>query len=117
MEKFVTISPSRVRFTGEPGVPLSKVVTIVPEKKYAFKILSHKARNGDNINYTLEETKSAGIKNYKLTINNTKLDKGRYSDRILVQTDSKIQPEIQILISGNIFERPQKVKKKPAKQQ
>lgn len=105
VERFVTIAPARVRLHGEVGVPLEQTVDIIPEKKYPFKILSHKAREGKNITYTLKEIDKNGNKSYRITINNTLKEKGRYADRIILTTDSKIQPEMIIYVSGFIFEK------------
>ncbi len=110
MEKFVTITPLRVRLQGEPGMPLNETVMIIFEKKYPFKILSHNVREGKNITYQLEKINTEGQKGYRVIINNTMKKKGRYTDKITLTTDSKIKPEIVLLVSGYIFEKKKKRK-------
>lgn len=107
VEKFVTITPSRVSFSGSPDTEMSRIIRIIPEEKYPFKILSHKAREGKNITYTFEEIDGKGKAEYRLVVTNSKKTKGRYSDRIELKTDSKIQPEIFVYVSGYLHERPE----------
>jgi hypothetical protein len=103
VEKFVTISPSRVRLTGKPGTLIRITARIVPEKKYPFKIVSHRARDGKNIKYELTETDGANGKEYRLVVENLKDEKGRYHDVIYLKTDSKIKPELNVRVYGNIY--------------
>jgi len=108
VENIATISPSRVRFSGPAGQPLTASVNIIPEQKYAFKIIEAKAKKGEHIAVSLmEEEKSEGTA-YVLTVDNLKKDKGRYVDTILLKTTSKIQPTIKIPVSGKIYETTQK---------
>ncbi len=103
VEKFVTITPSRVRLTGRAGQPIEEVVTIIPERKYPFKIIEAKARNGKRIDYNLSEIKSSNGRQYVLTVKNIKTGKGRYLDTIVLKTTSKYRPEISIKVYGNII--------------
>jgi len=103
VEKFVTISPKRVRLTGKPGTLIRITALIVPEKKYPFKIVSHRARDGKNIKYELTETEGASGKAYRLIVENLKGEKGRYHDVIYLKTDSKIKPELNVRVYGNIY--------------
>jgi len=102
VEKFATISPSRIRLSGESGTSILSSVKIIPEKKYPFKILSVSAKNGNNTHQELKEAEHQEGKGYLLTIENIKKDAGRYFDIITLKTDSKIRPEIQISVYGNI---------------
>ncbi|MBW1821515.1 MAG: hypothetical protein JRI92_07085 [Deltaproteobacteria bacterium] len=102
VEKFVTISPSRLRLSGESGASIKGSVKIIPEKKYPFKILSVSAKNGKDIHQELKEAEHKEGKGYLLTVENIKKDAGRYFDVITLKTDSKIKPEIQISVYGNI---------------
>jgi hypothetical protein len=102
VEKFVTISPSRLRLSGESGASIKGSVKIIPEKKYPFKILSVSAKNGKDIHQELKEAEHKEGKGYLLTVENIKKDAGRYFDVITLKTDSKIRPEIQISVYGNI---------------
>jgi hypothetical protein len=104
VEKFVTVNPSRVSLKGMVGEKIHTAVSIVPEKKHLFKIVNSRVKQGQNISYSLNEKKYSDVSGYILTIDNLKTDKGVYHDIIYLETDSKIQPEIQINIYGNIFD-------------
>ncbi len=107
VEKFATISPSRLRLSGESGASIKSSANIIPEKKYPFKILSVSAKNGDNIQQELKEVEHPEGKGYLLTVENIRTDGGRYFDIITLKTDSKIRPEIQISVYGDISSKKQ----------
>ena len=107
VEKFVTIRPQNVNMRGFVGDPIKGTVTIIPEKKYSFKILNLSATDGKYIKYQLEETKESDTTAYKLNIENLKTDAGRYYDSIILETDSKIRPQIDVRVYGYI--RPRKI--------
>ena len=108
VEKFVTIIPRAISLRGFVGDDIKKAVTIIPEKKYDFKITKVRARNGKHINFQLEEIKGTGRKKYSLTVENLLAKAGRYSDLIIMETDSKIRPEVSIKVYGNVLQRPEK---------
>ncbi len=118
VERFADIQPRRVRLAGVEGTPLKKEVTINPTPKYPYNITNIRAKNGTNIKYQFEELKKPGKTGYLVTIENTKKKKGRYQDTIFLTTNSKVQPEIDIFVSGNIRvkkpERNKPVINKPA---
>ena len=92
---------------GIVGDPIKGSVTIIPEKKYPFKILNLRAQDGKNIKYRLEEADESDTTVYKLNIENLKTDAGRYYDSIILETDSKIRPQINVRVYGYI--RPRKI--------
>ncbi len=106
VEKFASITPNRIRLAGCVGKELKTSVSIIPEKKYPFKIVNVTAKQGKNIRYKIEEFKKSKISEYVLTVENIKKEIGRYFDIIHLKTDSKIQPEISIRVMGNIYGRP-----------
>ena len=106
VEKFVTIRPQNANMRGIVGDPIKGSVTIIPEKKYPFKIINSHAKDGKNIKYQLEETKESDTTVYKLNIVNQKTDAGRYYDAIILETDSNIRPQINVRVYGYI--RPRK---------
>ncbi|QTA86654.1 Uncharacterized protein dnm_026780 [Desulfonema magnum] len=112
VEKFANITPKRVRLNGLVGDQISSSVTIVPKKKYPFRIVEAKASRGENISIKLEEKKQEKGDEYLLAIQNMKKEKGRYFDTVLLKTDSKVKPEIKISVYGNISDP--KPKKKPS---
>jgi hypothetical protein len=108
VEKFVTIRPQHANMRGFVGDPIKATVTIIPEKKYPFKILNLRAKDGKYIKYQLEETKESDTTVYKLIVENLKTDAGRYYDSIILKTDSKIRPELNVRVYGYL--RPRKIK-------
>ena len=104
VEKFVDLNPQYVRLTGYIGKRITVPVTIVPTAKYPFKITDVTSRSGTFISYTLTERKPNEGNGYSLLIENLKKDKGRYSDRLTLTTDSQIRPKITIRVYGNIME-------------
>jgi hypothetical protein len=108
VEKFVTIRPQHANMRGFVGDPIKATVTIIPEKKYPFKILNLRAKDGEFIKYQLEETKESGTTTYKLIVQNLKTDAGRYYDSIILETDSKTRPQLNVRVYGYL--RPRKIK-------
>jgi hypothetical protein len=102
VDKFADIIPHSVMLIGPAGIQIKTEVTILPQEKYRFKIVGSSARQGENIDFKVEEIKGSRGKVYLLTVENLKREKGRYYDTIILKTDSKIQPEIKINVFGNI---------------
>lgn len=108
VEKFVTIRPQHANMRGFVGDPIKGTVTIIPEKKYPFKILNLRAQDGKYIKYQLAEIKESDSMAYTLNIENLKKDAGRYYDSIILETDSKIRPQLNVRVYGYL--RPRKIK-------
>ncbi len=108
VEKFVTIIPRAISLRGYVGDTIKKSVTIIPEKKYDFKITNVRARNGKHINFELEEIKGTGRKEYSLTVENLLAKEGGYSDLIIMETDSNIRPQVSVKVYGKLRQRPAK---------
>ncbi len=104
VEKFATISPTRVRLTGKAGKEIKTFVRIIPKKKYPFKLAAQKEARGKNISYTIEQVAAQTGEEYLLTVKNLKHVKSRYSETITLKTDSRVYPEIKIRVYGNIIE-------------
>ncbi len=105
VETFVTIRPKHANMRGIVGDPIKGTVTIIPEKKYPFKIINLRAKDGKNIKYQLEETTVSDTTAYKLNIENLKTDAGRYYDAIILETDSKIRPQLSVRVYGYLQPR------------
>ena len=105
VERFVTIRPQHANMRGFVGDPIKGSVTIIPEKKYPFKILNLRAKDGKYIKYQLEETKESDTTAYRLNIENVKTDAGRYYDAIILETDSKIRPQLNVRVYGYLRAR------------
>jgi hypothetical protein len=105
VETVARITPQNLKLYGTAGSSLVAKATIVPDKKYPFKILEAKAQNGKNIDYRLEEVREADQLAYVLTVENRREEKGRYFDIIYLKTDSKIMPKLRINVYGNLQEK------------
>ena len=106
VEKFVTIRPKHINLRGYTGDVIKATVSLIPEKKYPFKILKVSAKDGNNIKFELEEVELSANGAYKLKVENLKHDTGRYYDTIILETDSKIRPQLSVRVYGNL--RPRK---------
>ena len=100
VEKFATIRPQHVSLRGYAGDPIKGQVSIVPEKKYPFKIIEARAKDGKNIKFQLDEVKSSKGQAYELKVENLREKTGRYYDTIILKTDSKIRPELNVRVYG-----------------
>lgn len=105
VEKFVTVLPRIVRLVGAVGQPMKQIVSIIPEKKYPFKIVEAKTEQGKNIRFKLEEHLQAPNPRYVLSVEDISNQKGRYYDVIHLKTDSNIRPSIDIRVYGNRYEK------------
>jgi len=101
VEKFANIEPGIVRLKGVIGEDIRKSVTIVPFKKYPFKITESDAKNVGNIRFDIERRADR----YLLTVVNLAKTKTRYLDIITLKTDSPVKPEINIKVFGDISEK------------
>ena len=102
VERFVTIRPKHVNLRGYAGDSIKASVSLIPEKKYPFKIVKARAKDGNNIKFDLEDPAKSEDGVYTLTVENLKKDTGRYFDTIILETDSKIRPELSVRVYGNL---------------
>jgi hypothetical protein len=105
VEKFVTIRPKHVSLRGIAGDSIKGQVTIIPEKKYPFKILDVRAKDGKNINFQLDEVNKSNGQTYELKVENLREKTGRYYDTIILKTDSKVRPELNVRVYGYLQTR------------
>ena len=113
VETFVTIRPKHANMRGTVGDPIKGTVTIIPEKKYPFRILNLRAKDGKHIKYQLKETKESNTIAYKLNIENLKTEAGRYYDSIILETDSELRPQLSVKVYGYL--RPRKLQQPGSK--
>ena len=102
IERFVTITPRQIKLNAAVGNTQKVSITVLPEKKYPFKILSAEADKGQFIRFEIKDVKKADRDAYLITVENTKTTKGRFFDTIKLKTDSEIRPMIDIWVHGNI---------------
>ncbi len=104
VEFFATVNPKLVRLNGYPGEKITGKVMVIPSGKYPFNVLGFTLRSGENVDVSLKKpVPEKAI--WKLDVKNLKKTVGRYYDVILLETDSTIQPKIEIRIFGNIFQK------------
>jgi hypothetical protein len=105
VDNFATISPQHISLRGQVGDSIKGMVSIIPEKKYPFKIISAKAEFGKNISFQLDEIQKSDGAAYELKVENISQQRGRYHDTIVLKTDSQVQPELDIMVYGYLRER------------
>jgi len=105
--RFVTIQPARLVFQGDGDQPMRQAVTIVPESRFAFKLLKVETNAGERfIAHRLEEIRHNGQPAYRLTVENRRTEPGRYAETLTLHTDSPIRPKLFIHVYGNILAPP-----------
>ncbi len=115
---FVDVMPKRVRFSGPIGDVAPQQIRIVPQGGHLFKIKELKVNKGENIQFDIKPEingKKPPKDGYLLTVKCTRKEKGSFGDLIVVRTDLKEKPVINIPISGRLFDPPEKTKKGAAK--
>ena len=108
VEKFATITPSKLILRGNAGESIIGTVTVSPDPKYPFKVLETKSKNGTDIQAKTEEKKENNATIYIITVENLKKDPGRYYDVITLKTNSPIKPELQLSVYRQILEASKK---------
>jgi hypothetical protein len=101
--QFARLTPTFARLSGEVGTDIKKTITITREKDYPFKIVDVRARKGKDIAFDLKEFSKADGDGYILTVKNRKTATGRYTDSLILTTDSSVKPTITIRIYGQIY--------------
>jgi hypothetical protein len=102
VKPIAVLSESVIRLTGNTGQEISKTITITPASENPFKIKTVKAENGKFFRHELITKNQPGGVRYDLTVVNIKPEKGFYTDKILIQTDSAISPVLEIRVMGVI---------------
>jgi hypothetical protein len=101
--QFASLKPTFARLVGEVGTDIKKTITIMREKDYPFKIIDVRARNGKDIAFDLKELNKADGDGYVLTVENRKTATGRYTDSLILTTDSTVKPIITVRVYGQIY--------------
>ena len=104
VDKLFDISPQNILLKGNAGKKIESEITIIPDAGHNSQILEAKPQIGKYISCSLKKTDDSGPLKYILTVTNLRKEKGRYSDHILVKTDSDTLRRISIRVSGDILE-------------
>ncbi|MCP4694660.1 MAG: DUF1573 domain-containing protein [Desulfobacterales bacterium] len=102
VEKFAGVAPRVVYLKGLAGMKIKSAVSISQGGKYPFQITGARAENGENLAFKLDEKPGADGPSYRLNIENTRPEKGEYSDVIFLETDNDAKPVIKIKVFGKI---------------
>jgi hypothetical protein len=97
VDRFAAISPRMLSLRGQAGDKLQGSVIIVPEDKYAFKLLSAQAREG-NLKVGLNERKEGGKTAYTLMVENLRSEAGSFNDTVVLKTDNPLKPELDVRV-------------------
>jgi hypothetical protein len=101
---YLTISPRYVRLMGKADQKIQASIKVLPEKEFPFIIKKVKAKEGENIKFDLKPLgKDPAHQGYELLVWNTRSGEGSYRDFVMIETDLKEKPSIQIPVSGRIF--------------
>ncbi|MCU0560711.1 MAG: hypothetical protein MUD16_11045 [Desulfobacterales bacterium] len=103
VEPFADIQPERARLTGRVGDPVSVTVRIAPRPDHPFKIKNVRTMRGDAIRSEINSREADGKPYYELTISSTRQEPGRIVDVIYVETDSRVRPQLQVHVFGEII--------------
>lgn len=102
VDKTYSIDPEIVKLTGKANEHVAATVTIFPEEMYEFKVLGIRTKNDEYIECSFDEIVEDGRCGYLLTIQSKKKEKGLFFDKIFVDTDSTVVPELSIGVFGKI---------------
>ena len=92
VETFADIRPTNLWLYGHSGEEITDQATITPKKANPFNIVSVRAKEGRHVNFELTD----GGPSYTLKVAATKVETGKFVDKILIETDSDIRPGIVI---------------------
>ncbi len=96
------LTPEMISLRGKPGEPISEEMKIVPAASPDFNIVNATARNGRDIDFTIEKQGTPPDSYFVLTVHNQKSTAGRYFDIIELETDLDPQRVIKIRVAGYI---------------
>jgi hypothetical protein len=96
------LTPQMISLRGKPGDTISAEMKIVPAAFPDFNIVNAAARNGQNIDFTIEKKGTPPDSYFVLTVSNRKSTAGRYFDIIELETDLDPERTIKIRVAGYI---------------
>jgi hypothetical protein len=97
VDRFAAIHPRTLSLRGVSGETLRGSVSIVPEDKYPFKIMSAQPVEG-KLKVQLDEVVQDGKKAYSLVVESLRNEAGSYFDTVRLKTDSPLQPEMDVRV-------------------
>jgi hypothetical protein len=96
------LSPQMVSLRGKSGETISSEMKIVPAAFSDFNITKAAAKNGRDIDFSIEKHGTPPDSHFVLTVHNKKSTAGRYFDIIELETDITPKRTIKIRVAGHI---------------
>ncbi len=100
--EIAVIRPREIFFEGFFGEIHPQTIMIVPKKGFAFKIVECRTGQGKEISCDFKEVNNKGNREYRLMVSNLRKEPGRYSDTIILNTDSEVRPRLIVKVTGDI---------------
>jgi hypothetical protein len=101
VKNFVDLSPDFIELKGKVQQKIISKMTITPAtKEIDFKIVRSTAKDNSNIRFEIKRNDQTIPAHYELIVENVKKDPGRYTDLIVLLTDTS--QTISIRVFGNI---------------
>lgn len=97
VDRFVSITPRMLNLRGAAGERLQGTITVVPEEKYPFRLTGVQPREG-RLKASFSESRQDGRPAYALKVENAMTEAGSYSDTLVLQTDSPVQPQLEVRV-------------------
>ncbi len=94
--QFAQISPKRISLRGTAENDISGQSVITLEPKYPFKILS--AEPDKNLKGKIEVKVEQKEKSYTINVHNKVSESTRYRGKIIIKTDHKLRPELELYV-------------------
>lgn len=102
VEHFAEIRPRSLRLAGPAGRILTASAEIVPRPEQPFTIRSARTYTGRALQLDLTDKVREGRKIYELTVTSSALKSERFNDFIILETDSRVRPTLQVPVYGII---------------
>jgi hypothetical protein len=101
VDPIAIIDPEKIILEGEAGKDIETGLSITPDSRHPFKVISAESKKG-NIICSINEVKESNPARYMITVKNLRKEKGEYKDIIYLKTDSDIRPGISVRVTVNI---------------
>ncbi|MBN1356063.1 DUF1573 domain-containing protein [bacterium] len=109
LEVYFDVSPRRLYFGRvKPGERITKTLTFTGKEIGSIRIRDIKIENRDALNYVQwklhdDRTGETGIYTMDITLDPGKIKPGRFTENLIIVTDSKVVPDLTFNISGEIL--------------
>ncbi len=100
VKAFARIEPRYLRMIGNAGQKLTSEARIIPLKEYPFKIVSVEPRRGKDIKVDFKPLQNNEQQGYLVKVELIRKAKGGFRDTVLVHTDSKQKPVLELPVFG-----------------